>query len=151
MRRNGFDEIDEAKNGLFGDSEAVLAMSQYHQTATPLGLEVSRTCEGCQNEVTAVMTWAEVFCVSNNVFPQWCGLDEWLHNKRYNIMHPAMLCPHCNQGTKPTVVFFPLGPTEAQNQFTRAAKGNVIDAQQRAIINQINPRVKEIVARRGGR
>jgi len=143
----GFDAIDESENGIWADSDAVKAMGQYHKKHTPLGLEVGRTCERCVVEVTSLISWPEVFCVSNKVFPQEVGLDAWAINDMYHVMHPAVMCPKC-AGDRPTPVFFPLGPTEAQNEFSRAAKSRIIDPQQANIIRQIAARVKQLAAQR---
>jgi len=146
--RTGFDELDDAHQGIWAGSEAVTAMSQYHKKQTPLGLQVSRTCEGCQVEVTSLISWAEVFCVSNKIFPQQAGLqDMWAYNERHHIMHPALICPNCTGGT-PSPVFFPMGPTEAQADFSRAAKNGIIDPSQADLIRRVSVVVKRLIDQR---
>jgi hypothetical protein len=122
---------DDADNlGLFEGSEQVQQMRKidYQQDPDGKGLHAHRLCEKCAIDVTILIPWDELYCVSKGVLPQKVHPKfrsaEWLYNPQIGKMYPKVLC-HCGH-----LAAFPMSPGDAMRRLQQAKEGNTMSGDQ---------------------
>lgn len=120
----------ESGFGIFEDHDQVRTMRHLSVRSSEDGLVVNRSCEKCAVEVTAVIPWEEVYCVSKGHLPQAVHpkyqSSQWVYDAQRATMYPKLICSSCGY-----LVAFPLTPNDAEQRLRSAHSGNIMSASQR--------------------
>jgi len=119
---------DEDNLGLFEDHEQVQQLRRVNVTQDPKGrgLLAQRMCERCSLDVSVLIPWDELYCVSKGTLPQQVHpkFTRWVYNAEVGKMYPHVRC-NCGQ-----LVAFPMSPGDAMRRLQQAREGNTISADQ---------------------
>jgi hypothetical protein len=150
------ERLDYSKFGIFADSEALGSRDEMEVRMNPDYLEKSRSCEMCNNRIACQMSWAEIYCLQNSVWPHEVGRamgrpdlfrTQWVYNEKFKCFHPVY---RCSCTSKPDVIF-DMTPTEAQRVLTQAGQNGIISHQQQQLIHAVRNVVSQFANKRAAR
>lgn len=133
---NMHDETEyETGFGIFEDHDQVRNMRKLERKMSEEGIVVTRSCEKCAVEVSALIGWDELYCVSKAVLPQQVHprfSTPWVYDQVRSTMYPKLTCGQCGYLTA-----CPFTPGEASRYLQQAHAGNLMSANQRQACTQL--------------